>query len=97
MSDGAFFALNLAAGSGRSVREIVKTVERITRRSAPHSVGPRRSGDPASLVADASRAEAVLGWRAEHSDLDTVVGSAAAWRRAPAFGRRFQSVESVAA
>ncbi|WP_029416876.1 UDP-glucose 4-epimerase GalE [Brevundimonas bacteroides] len=97
MGDGAFFALNLGTGTGRSVREVVEAVGRTTGRSVPHSVGPRRAGDPASLVADASRAEAVLGWRAEQSDLDTIVGSAAGWRRAPAFGRRFHHAQSVAA
>ncbi len=97
MADGAFVALNLGTGTGRSVREVVDAVGRITGRSVPHSVGPRRSGDPASLVADASRAEVILGWRSERSDLDSIISSAAAWRRAPAFGRRFEGVQSVAA
>jgi UDP-glucose 4-epimerase len=44
-------------------------------------VGPRRAGDPPSLVADASRLKAAFGWTARHSDLDTIIRSAARWQR----------------
>ena len=46
----------------------------------PYSVGPRRAGDPAVLVADIARAADVLGWRPERSTLDAMIGSAWAWR-----------------
>jgi UDP-glucose 4-epimerase len=39
----------------------------------------RRPGDPPELVADAARAGAALGWRPQHSDLPTIVGSALRW------------------
>jgi UDP-glucose-4-epimerase GalE len=97
MAEGEFLAMNLGTGTGRSVREVVETVGRVIGRPTPHAVGPRRAGDPACLVADPSRAEAILGWRATRSDLEAIVASAAAWRRAPAFGRRFAVAERVAA
>jgi UDP-glucose 4-epimerase/UDP-arabinose 4-epimerase len=97
MAEGDFLAMNLGTGAGRSVREVVETVGRVVGRPTPHAVGPRRAGDPARLVADPSRAEAILGWRATRSDLEAIVASAAAWRRAPGFGRRFAVSESVAA
>ncbi|HEY0436277.1 MAG TPA: UDP-glucose 4-epimerase GalE, partial [Phenylobacterium sp.] len=86
MPDGAFEALNVGTGEGRSVREVVAAVSRAAGRAVPHSIGPRREGDPASLVADPSRARARLGWRAESSSLDQIVADALRWERDPAYG-----------
>lgn len=97
MADGTVLALNLGTGRGQSVRQNIDAVRRVTGRAVPHSVGPRRAGDPPALVADPARAQAILGWRAIQSDVETIVGSATAWRRAPAFGRRFGADQSVAA
>jgi len=78
---GASTALNLATGRGYSVREIIAAVAAAAGRAVPHREAPRRPGDPPQLVADPSRALAVLGWRAECSDLETIIGSALAWER----------------
>lgn len=78
-SDSA--ALNLGTGRGWSVREVVDRVRRVTNRELKVSVGPRRPGDPPALVADASRAQRQLGWRPKHSDLETMVAHAWAWRQ----------------
>jgi UDP-glucose-4-epimerase GalE len=78
---GATVALNLGTGAGHSVREVVAAVERVTGRAVPREAHPRRAGDPPRLVADASRARAVLGWRPRLSDLDTIVRHAWAWHR----------------
>jgi len=75
-------ALNLGNGGGFSVREVLAAVEATTGRAVPHRVGPRRAGDPPVLVADASRARALLGWEPAHPDLEEIVASAWAWRRA---------------
>lgn len=72
-------ALNLGTGSGLSVREIVGAVERLTGRELPVQEKPRRAGDPPALVADPSEAAARLGFRAEFSDIDTIVRHAAPW------------------
>jgi UDP-glucose 4-epimerase len=72
---------NLGSGSGFSVTEVLAAAERVVGRPIPHTIGPRRAGDPALLVADASRAQSVLGWRAGRSTLDEMVGSAWEWRR----------------
>jgi UDP-arabinose 4-epimerase len=74
-------ALNLGTGRGWSVREVVEGVRRITNRELAVRVGPRRPGDPPTLVADASRAQRQLGWRPKHSDLETLVAHAWAWRQ----------------
>ncbi len=50
-------------------------------RPIPHTVGPRREGDPPVLVASNARAREVLRWAARRSTLDEMIGSALAWRR----------------
>jgi UDP-arabinose 4-epimerase len=77
---GENFMLNLGTGHGHSVREIVSAVEKATGRAVPVRVVGRRAGDPAVLVADARRAEGVLGWRPRYSDLDTIVRDAVRWQ-----------------
>jgi UDP-arabinose 4-epimerase len=76
---GANAAVNLATGRGYSVREIIAAVARAVGHDVPQREAPRRAGDPPSLIADPSLARSLLGWRAECSDLDTIIGSALAW------------------
>ena len=71
-------ALNLGTGRGCSVKEVLKKVEEITGRSVPFRVASRRPGDPPSLVADPSRAEKSLRWKAKRS-LDDIVRTAWNW------------------
>jgi UDP-glucose 4-epimerase len=75
-------ALNLGNGGGFSVREVLAAVESATGRAVPHVLGERRAGDPPVLVARASRAGEVLGWRASRPGLDEMVESAWRWRQA---------------
>jgi UDP-arabinose 4-epimerase len=70
--------LNLGTGRGYSILEIVSTVERVTGRTVPIIRAPRRPGDPAALVADASRVERLLGFTPKYSDLETIVETT--WR-----------------
>ena len=72
-------SINLGTGRGYSVREVIETAQRITGKPVPHQDAPRRAGDPPELVADASRAAAVLGFTPKLSDLDTVVETAWRW------------------
>jgi len=71
-------ALNLGAGHGYSVNEVLAVVERVTQRKLPRKSGPRRPGDPPVLVADPSRAQQLLRWRASRS-LEQMVESAWRW------------------
>ncbi len=75
-------ALNLGNGGGFSVREVLAAAEAATGRPVPHTIGARRSGDPPVLVARATRAAEVLGWRPVRPDLRDMVGSAWRWRQA---------------
>ncbi len=75
-------ARNLGTGSGRSNREVLAAVERVVGRPVPIREAPRRAGDPAELVADPAAFRQELGWRPQHSDLDTIVSTAWEWLRA---------------
>jgi UDP-glucose 4-epimerase len=74
-------AFNLGTGNGFSVREILAAIAAETGREVPHVVKPRRSGDPAYLVADPSAARDTLNFRPVHSDLATIIRTAWAWHR----------------
>ena len=63
------------------MREVLDAVERVTGTPVPTIYAERRPGDPAVLVADASRAHEVLGWQPRRSNLDEMVASAWAWRQ----------------
>lgn len=84
--DAGFVALNLGLGRGLSVLEVISAVSRATGRPTPFTVGPRRSGDPAILVADPTLARAVLDWQPAHQTIDDIVATALAWRLDPRFG-----------
>lgn len=78
---GASASVNLGSGSGHSVREVIAAAEAISGRKVAARAAPRRPGDPPALVADPSLAAEILGWRAQHSDLDTIIRTSLAWHR----------------
>jgi UDP-glucose 4-epimerase/UDP-arabinose 4-epimerase len=73
--------LNLGTGVGYSVRQIVDAVLAETGQAVPLVMRPRRAGDPPILVADPSRSDAVLGFKATQSDLGVIIRSAWAWHQ----------------
>jgi UDP-glucose 4-epimerase len=75
-SSGIF---NLGCGGGRSVTEVIAAARKITGREIPVRVGPRRSGDPAVLVASSEKIKKELGWTPEKQDLEIIIGSAWDW------------------
>ncbi|MGB6160281.1 MAG: UDP-glucose 4-epimerase GalE [Acidobacteriaceae bacterium] len=83
MAGGPSMALNLGTGEGHSVNEVIGMVQRVTDRTVPHRVAPRRAGDPAVLVADPSLAGKILGWRPQRSSLESIVSSAWKWHAQP--------------
>ena len=77
-----FTAYNLGTGAGVSVREVIRSVERVSGRKVPTRVGPRRAGDPPRLVASADKAARELGFRPAHPEIDAIVETAYRWREA---------------
>ena len=78
---GLNLTLNLGASKGYTVQEVVSMVREVTRHPIPVKTSERRLGDPAVLVADASKAQNILNWRPKHSDLKTIIATAWAWRK----------------
>lgn len=70
---------NLGTGQGVTVLEVIKTAEKILGRPVPHSLGPRRDGDPLSLVADVAKVHRELNWTPRFSDLETIIETASRW------------------
>ena len=56
---------NLGTGRGSSVLDLVKSFEKVNGLKLPYVIAPRRAGDIAECYADASKAERLLGWKAE--------------------------------
>lgn len=83
---GRFEAANVGTGSGFSVLQVIKAAEAVLGRPIPYAIGPRRAGDPATLIADPSRAKALLSWAPKSSTIERIVASAAAWHRDQRYG-----------
>ncbi len=70
---------NLGNGQGFSVREVLDAARAVTGKQVPHSMAPRRAGDPPRLVADSRKAAAQLGWKPEYPELERILESAWRW------------------
>lgn len=64
---------NLGNGRGFSIRQVIAAVERVTGRNVRVIEGPRRPGDPPSLVACAEKAKRELGWRPQYPELEVMI------------------------
>ncbi len=73
--------MNCGYGRGFSVLEVLDAVDRVTNARIDRRMGPRRAGDPDSLISDNARIKATLPWQPRYADLDTIVGHAMAWER----------------
>ena len=69
LNGGASEQFNVGTGRGHSVLEMVKAVEEVTGKKVPYTIGPRREGDPASLVAASDKLRATLGWKPQYAEL----------------------------
>ncbi len=76
LSGGGSDVFNVGTGHGQSVKEVLSAVERVTGKKAPFTMGPRREGDPPSLVADSSKLQTKLCWKAKRADIDKIVADA---------------------
>jgi UDP-glucose-4-epimerase GalE len=72
---------NLGNGSGYSVREVIETAAGVTGRKIPVKEGPRRAGDPPTLVASSEKIIRDLGWTPKFPRLETIVETAWRWHQ----------------
>lgn len=72
---------NCGYGQGFSVLEVIEAVKAVSGKSFDVRYAPRRPGDPAAVVANASRIRDVLGWKPQFDDLQTIIRHALAWEQ----------------
>ncbi|WP_078578083.1 UDP-glucose 4-epimerase GalE [Salipaludibacillus agaradhaerens] len=78
---GSSNTFNLGNGQGFSVKEVIDTVEKVTGQDISREIAPRRSGDPAVLVASSEKARSTLGWTPQYADLETIIETAWQWHQ----------------
>ena len=76
LNGGKSDVFNVGTGKGESVKEVLAAVESVTGKKVPYTIGPRREGDPPSLVADSQKLQSALGWRPKRADLHRIVADA---------------------
>ena len=78
-SDNLCSTFNLGNGKGFSVKEIISSVERVTKKKVPFSITSRRLGDPAVLIASSSKIREQLKWVPFYTDINDIVLHAYKW------------------
>jgi len=76
--------INLGTGVGYSVKEIISSVEKITKRIVNVKVCMRRTGDPPTLISDNKKAKELLDW-IPHYDMNAIISHAIGWHKNPKF------------
>jgi UDP-glucose 4-epimerase len=79
LQNGRSRTYNLGNGKGYSILEVIEMARKITGHSIPAEYGPRRPGDPATLIASSEAIRQELGWRPKYSSLETIIGDAWRW------------------
>ena len=78
---GASNIFNLGNGKGFSVKEMIEAAKKATGRDIKVSMGSRRIGDPAKLIASSEKARRILGWQPKFTDVEDVIGTAWNWHQ----------------
>lgn len=67
---------NLGSGAGFTVKEMIDAARKVTGHPIPAEISPRRSGDPAILIASSAKAKEKLGWKPKFDDVEKIIESA---------------------
>ena len=73
IADKTSYCLNLGTSKATSVKEIVDATEKVIGKKLNYSYAPRRSGDPAVVVAKALMAEKILGWKPRYTNIEEII------------------------
>ncbi|MHC1711731.1 MAG: UDP-glucose 4-epimerase GalE [Solidesulfovibrio sp.] len=79
MDGGASVTYNLGTGTGNSVRDVIRAVEKVSGKPVPVVEGPRRAGDSPGLYADSGAIIRELGWKPRYMNMDAIVETAWRW------------------
>ncbi|KRM72737.1 UDP-glucose 4-epimerase GalE [Lacticaseibacillus brantae] len=72
-------AFNLGSATGFSNLEILKSAREVTGKTIPAEIGPRRPGDPSTLIAASDKARDVLGWTPNYDNINDIIATAWKW------------------
>lgn len=72
---------NLGYGIGYSVKEVIQTVQEVSKRELIVHQAPRRKGDPAILIANNQKIISQMHWQAKYNSLALICHSAFAWEK----------------
>lgn len=81
LNGGSSQSYNLGNGGGFSIRQVIDTARFVTGESILVESGPRRIGDPPSLVADSNKLYRELAWQPRYSSLETIIKHAWMWEQ----------------
>ena len=81
LEHGKELRYNVGTGRGYSVREVIRIAEEVTGKPIPVKEGPRRPGDPPSLVAASEKIQRELGWKPKYTELRPIIETAWNWHR----------------
>ena len=87
-NSGQNLSVNLGTGQGRSVMDIIQTVQRVTGRPVNYRAVQRRPGDPPALVAKVDHAYSLLGWKPNYIDIQATISTAWRWHQSQTKKRR---------
>ncbi len=72
---------NLGNGEGFSVKEMIEAARKVTGHPIPAVIGPRRAGDPSTLVASSKKAQEELHWKPKFINVEDIIASAWKWHK----------------
>lgn len=73
-------AFNLGSSTGFSNKEMLEAAREVTGKEIPAEMGPRRAGDPSTLIASSEKARSVLGWNPQFDDVKEIIKTAWNWK-----------------
>jgi len=72
---------NLGNGNGFSVREVIKSAEKVTGKKILAIEDKRRAGDPPKLVGSSDKIKKTLGWSPKYANIDDIIKTAWEWHK----------------
>ncbi|MBC1456843.1 UDP-glucose 4-epimerase GalE [Listeria newyorkensis] len=70
---------NLGSSQGFSVKEMLEAARKVTGKEIPAKIVPRRAGDPSTLIASSDKAQAILKWNPQFTDVTKIIEDAWNW------------------
>lgn len=72
-------AFNLGSATGFSNKQILEAAREVTGKEILSEIGPRRPGDPDTLIASSDKARKILNWKPKYDDVHEIIRTAWAW------------------